>query len=165
MQISSLKDTLSILISIITGIIISVIFDIFKAIRKSFKSGQLIIFIQDIIFFLISAIITFTLLFLRVNGEIRWFILFFELIGFTVSQKLFSRYIVKALYNIMIFIKNYVFSPVNAVLNRFYLIFNDFFDKLFLKIKKNPWNWYIYCCIISLKNVRRINNEQKKNKE
>lgn len=150
MQISSLKDTLSILISIITGIIISVIFDIFKAIRKSFKSGQLIIFIQDIIFFLISAIITFTLLFLRVNGEIRWFILFFELIGFTVSQKLFSRYIVKALYNIMIFIKNYMFSPINVVLNRFYVIFNDFFDKLFLKIKKNPWNWYIYCCIISL---------------
>ena len=138
MQISSLKDTLSILISIITGIIISVIFDIFKAIRKSFKSGQLIIFIQDIIFFFISTIITFTLLFLRVNGEIRWFILFFVLLGFTVSQKLFSRYIVKALYNIIIFIKYYVFSPVNAVLNRFYLIFNDCFDKLFLKIKKNP---------------------------
>lgn len=58
----------------IIGIIIGVIFDIFKVLRKSFKTPDSITFIEDIIFIITSGLLTIFGILKLNGGEIRFFL-------------------------------------------------------------------------------------------
>lgn len=58
----------------IIGIIIGIMFDIFKVSRKAFKTPDLITFIEDIIFITISGILTILGILKLNGGEIRFFL-------------------------------------------------------------------------------------------
>ena len=60
----------------IIGNIIGLIFDLFRVIRKSFKTSDIITFIEDAIFLIISAVIIIEGIIVLNNGEIRCFIFF-----------------------------------------------------------------------------------------
>lgn len=64
------------LIFILTGIIIGLIFDVFRAIRKSFKISDFFTYIQDIIFWLLVGSIIMYVTFKFNYGEIRAYMLF-----------------------------------------------------------------------------------------
>lgn len=58
----------------IIGIIIGIIFDIFRVIRKSFKTPDLVTFIEDFIFLLITSfLIIFSIIKLN-GGEVRFYL-------------------------------------------------------------------------------------------
>ena len=58
----------------ILGILIGFIFDFFRALRKTFKTNNIIIYIEDIIFFLIIGIMFFKCVLFFSYGEIRFYI-------------------------------------------------------------------------------------------
>ena len=58
----------------IIGIIIGIIFDIFKVLRKSFKTPDIITFIEDLIFIVLSGILLIFGIIKLNGGEIRFFL-------------------------------------------------------------------------------------------
>ena len=61
------------LIFIVNGIIIGFLFDIFRILRRSFKTSDLITYIEDILFWILTGIIVLYSIFIFNNGEIRFF--------------------------------------------------------------------------------------------
>ena len=140
MTIDSLSDVISVFISLLFGTTVSLIYDLFKAYRIAFKSSNVGIIIQDILFSIISAVLTYLLLYICVKGEIRWFVLIFEIIGFVLFRIYVSRITVKIIVNINFFINKAiilnlkrVFSFIETKINRF---FDNFFDKISKKSLK-----------------------------
>ena len=64
------------LIFILTGIIIGVIFDIFRAFRRSFKLKDFYTYVQDVLFWLLVGFIIMYVTFKFNYGELRIYMLF-----------------------------------------------------------------------------------------
>ncbi len=138
MTIDSSSDLLSIIFAVVTGILLSLVYDVFKSIRNTFKSGVASVIIQDIIFSLLAAIITFLLLFIRVKGEIRWFVLISELLSFSLFRIYISKHIVFFLTTVILFIKRMIISPIIKLFLFIQNAANRFFDKIIvIFLKKN----------------------------
>ena len=63
------------------GILICLVYDIFRALRKSIKTSDLATYIVDIIFFIIVSIFLIYLIFIVNDGNIRGFIFIGLVIG------------------------------------------------------------------------------------
>lgn len=62
------------IIFILNGILIGILFDIFRILRRSFKTPNIVTYIEDVLFWTISAILVLYSLFVFNNGEIRGYI-------------------------------------------------------------------------------------------
>ncbi|MBR2876627.1 MAG: spore cortex biosynthesis protein YabQ, partial [Clostridia bacterium] len=68
-------------LSLGTGFFLGIIYDILRAIRLTLSGGKAIIFIFDILYFVISALATF-MFFVAINkGEFRFYMIFGEILG------------------------------------------------------------------------------------
>lgn len=144
MRIDSVLDFNSIFISIITGVVISIIYSIFKSIRKVLRCSIISIVIQDLIFSIIASLLTFLILLVRVKGEIRWFVLFFELIGFIISKITVSKKIETVLIKTIKCLIKYLFKPLISIYSFIILKLNIIFDNLISKTLKKTWSVYAF---------------------
>ena len=58
----------------VTGIVIGVLFDVFRILRRSFKTADWLTTLQDILFWILAGFITLFSIFKFNNGEIRSYI-------------------------------------------------------------------------------------------
>ena len=68
MHINNLEQLINFIYFIITGMLLSIVFDVFRILRKSFKTSDLITNIEDILFGIITGIIILNSIFLFNNG-------------------------------------------------------------------------------------------------
>ena len=94
----------SLLIFTITGILIGIIFDIFRVIRKTFKTPDFITYIEDLIFWMITGVLLLFTIFKFNNGELRWFIFVGVSVGIAIYLLVFSKIFI----NIAVYIINVV---------------------------------------------------------
>ena len=112
----------------LTGIIIGIIYDIFRVLRKSFKTSDIITYFEDILFWIISAIILLYTVIRYTTGELRIYMFVGLFLGILIYFKFFSKYIVRFFSNI---IKS-IISIIIKILLKILLPFN-FFYKIFKK--------------------------------
>lgn len=93
------------LIFILNGFLIGILFDIFRILRKSFKTKDIITYAQDILFWLISGGIILYTVFKFNNGELRGFIFIGIGIGTLVYMLIFSKIFIKTNLCIINFLK------------------------------------------------------------
>jgi len=116
--------------SVLSGIIISIIYDLFRLIRKNSESGFILICIQDILFWFIATFIMFYTVFDTNNGKLRWYHFLGGICGAILYFSCLSR-------------------PVIYLLHRFIRIFFKFFE-LFFKILLTPLKFMyniLYVCL------------------
>ena len=108
---------------LLTGILIGLLFDIFRILRKSFKFSDLSTIFQDFIFCLITCIIVLYTVFKFNNGIVRSYVLFGICTGLILYLLLFSKIFVTANVKILIFIKRIcnvffkiIISPIKFVI-------------------------------------------------
>lgn len=135
MRINTSADILTFFISLVTGIAVSLIYSFFKSYRKVFKSSVISIVFQDVFYSLICATVTFLLLFTRVYGEIRWFVLVPEFIGFVFSKIFFENYIVKLFLPFFRTIKKIIYL-IKILLEKINFFLNNILDKIIIKFQK-----------------------------
>ena len=111
--------------SFLFGAVLGIIYDIFRIIRLFFKSRFWNVFIQDIIYFFFSGVSTFLFILFINSGEIRFYILAGEAIGFiiyyltlgniiySICDK-FSGVIKKIYTKITVFL----FAPINKLISK-----------------------------------------------
>lgn len=105
----------------VTGIIIGIIFDFFRILRKSFKTSNIVTYIEDLLFWLLSGFLIILVIFNFTNGEIRIYMIVSLACATLLYFLLISKYIVGTVSNIIIFIKTKIFQ------------FFENFQKLFRK--------------------------------
>ena len=108
MYTNNLEQLYSFFIFTLLGVIISIIFDIFRILRKTFKTPDIITYIEDILFWIITGTITLMAIFLFNNGELRIYIFLGIAIGSILYMLFISRYFIKANVFIINLIKNII---------------------------------------------------------
>ena len=87
------------------GVIIGLLFDFFRILRKSFKTPNLITYIQDILFWIFTGISIVYFLYNYSDGNIRFFLFIALILGFLLYILTISKYIICIFVNIIIFCK------------------------------------------------------------
>ena len=107
-------------IFIICGVIIGIIFDVFRILRKSFKTPDIVTYIEDVLFWIITCILFAYTIFTYNNGEIRLYIFIGALIGILIYiltiSKYFIKFCVKIINIIKKVIKKFVVYPLKIIL-------------------------------------------------
>lgn len=103
------------LLFILTGIVIGVLFDIFRIIRRSFKTPDFLTYIEDIVFWLLAGIILLFTIFTFNNGEIRLYIFVSMLFGLTLYILTLSKFFIKINVKIIGIIKKIVCYPIKLI--------------------------------------------------
>lgn len=134
------------LIFTITGIVIGILFDLFRILRKSFKTADWITYIQDILFWILTGFIVLFSIFKFNNGEIRSYIFLGITLGILIYMLTISKLIIKYAVLIINWIKKIISYPLNIIVN------------ILKKILINP----IAIFVKKIKKVK-INNTNKEN--
>lgn len=111
-----LSQLYSLLIFTITGIIIGVFFDIFRILRRSFKTPDIITYIEDILFWIFTGIFFIMVLFKFNNGEIRSYVLLGLIFGIIIYMLFISKYFIKINIKIIEIIKKILSYPIKIIL-------------------------------------------------
>ena len=114
-----MNQTYVFFIFIICGSLIALLFDIFRIFRKSFKTPDLITYIEDILFWLLTCIILAYTIFKYNNGELRAYIFIGLFIGFTIYLLYISRFVISISVKVINKIKIVVLKILNLVLYPF----------------------------------------------
>ena len=150
-----LTDTVSgqaytFLLSIGAGALLGILYDGFKVLRIVIPSRSIIVFFEDIIFWVLAALFSFTFILIFNSGEIRGFIIFGEIVGFFVYWLLFSPVVTKIFKAVVKTIKKAVMLILRIIytifIKPFLLIFGIItkpLRRLFVKTRqktKKVWN-------------------------
>ena len=112
-------------IFIILGMLVSFIFDFFRALRKTFKTNDVITYIEDILFWIISGFLIMSSIFKFNDGEIRFYLFVGLLLGIFIYIILLTKLINKILEILMKPIKG-VLNIIISIFKRFYNFINNF---------------------------------------
>lgn len=104
------------LIFVFNGILISFIFDIFRISRKSFKTSDIITYIEDILFWLIVCILLAYSIYTYNNGEIRLYLFIGLIIGAVLYILTISKYIIKFSVKVIDILKKIIQKIINYTL-------------------------------------------------
>ena len=98
---------------LVTGFVIGILFDIFRILRKSFKNIDWITYIQDILFWVLTAAILLYSIFTFNNGELRGYIFLSIILGIVIYLLTLSKYF------ILIWVKIFkiIFYPLRVCIN------------------------------------------------
>lgn len=107
----------SLLVFTISGIAIGIFFDIFRILRRSFKTSDIITYIEDIIFWIFTGVFFLFILFKFNNGEIRSYVIIGILLGILIYMLTISRYFIKISVDIIKFLKKILLYPLKSVWN------------------------------------------------
>ena len=131
------------IIFILNGFIIGILFDIFRILRKSFKTPDLITYIEDIIFWILSGLIILYSIFKFNSGELRLFIFVGVLLGIWFYTLMLSKFFIKMSVHIIQFIKKiieiFIFKPIKfmtKILNTIIFKPIKFLIKKFMRFSK-----------------------------
>ena len=128
MYTNNYEQLISFLYSIITGMSLGIIFDIFRILRKSFKTSDIVTNIEDIIFGIVSGIILLTSIFIFNNGELRLYLFLGIIFGIIIYMLFISKYFIKINVAIINFIKKTI-----ILITKPFIFLLKFIKKIFLK--------------------------------
>lgn len=131
-------------IFIINGILIGILFDIFRILRKSFKTIDIVTYIQDVVFWILTGILTLFFIFTYNNGEIRLYVFLGIILGILLYMLTISKYIIKFSVIIITFIKNIIGKFIKIIIYPFNFIF-----KIIKRILFRPFSFII----INIRNI------------
>lgn len=150
MYANNLEQLINFFYFIATGVFLSIIFDIFRILRRTIKTSDIITNIEDIIFGIITGVIILMSIFLFNNGELRLYIFIGISIGISLYMIFISKYFIKinvAIINfikktvililkpfkiLMLFIKRIFLRPISFIV----INIKDFTYNFFIKLKK-----------------------------
>lgn len=102
-------------IFLVLGIIVSIIFEIFRVLRKNVKTSYLATSIEDIVYILISGFLLFKSILTFANGHIRFYIFFAFFIGIIIyflTIKNFCDIILTVIIKTILIIIKYISLPI-----------------------------------------------------
>lgn len=135
-EISSKFQFFSFIGALTLGGILSLFYDIFRALRKVKNFTYINIFLQDIFCFLIFAFTTFIYLLSVTNGEIRGYVLIGIALGFIMMYYTVSKYFLVILI--------WLFNALKKIIKLFSSWFYRILEKIDVFLVKSTKNFFYY---------------------
>lgn len=126
------------------GIVIGLLFDIFRILRRSFKTTDTITYIEDIIFGILTGIFLIFMLFIFSNGQLRLYIFLAITLGLILYFITISKYFIKINVKILKILKKIIISIISVFTYPFKKI-----SKLLSRVILKPFR----ILIINIKNT------------
>lgn len=146
MEVTLSSQLLSLGISALVGLALAVVYDVFRVTRILFRTGKIAMYVQDILYGIAAAFITFLLALAVNSGEIRFYIIGGELIGMAVYFLTLGRitvriakWIHRICVKIALWFKRHISEPIKG-----------FYEKKKLPLRKR---------MPKIKKERKIQNE------
>lgn len=136
-EISNANQVIGFLYSIILGIIFTILYDFIRSVRIIKPHTSVLVFLEDVIFFTIIAVVTFIFCLGLTAGEIRGYILIGILAGFLLFFFTLSRYCI----NFFVAIFKVVCSIARVISKGFYFLFEKN-DEYITKFFKNTLKYF-----------------------
>ena len=147
-----INQTSLFLIFTIDGVLIGIIFDIFRILRKTIKTSDFVTYIEDFLFWIITSIILFYSIFTYNNGELRFFMFLAVILGFVLYLCTISSYLIKINVKIINVIKR-------IFLKLFEIIYKPLI-KTFKILKKVIFKPILFVIINIRKNIKNIKSSK-----
>lgn len=139
-------QAITFLLAVFLGLVLCFFYDIIRVFHNHYKKSGFLIVFADILYFILSAIISYLFLLLRCLGNIRFFVFVGEAVGFLLCRKVFSdlfvefcEFIIQILKNIIKVIK-VPFVMLTALITKILLVIFKFVKKFFKKSIKRSKN-------------------------
>lgn len=149
------------LVFIINGITIGILFDFFRILRKSFKTNDLVTYIEDFLFWILTGFTILFTLFKFNNGEVRLYMFFAIAIGILLYILIFSSHFIKINVSIIVLLKNvikklifYIYIPIRFILRLVKKILFKPVSFIIINIRSIYTNLFKF----NTKNVNKIEN-------
>ncbi len=97
---------------ILTGFLISLIFDVFRVLRRYFKTNNFVTSIFDFLFWIIAGYITLYSIMKYNNGILRFYIFIGIILGIIIYILLFSNIFIRSSLAIIKFFKKIIIYPI-----------------------------------------------------
>ncbi len=85
----------------VTGIAITMIYDLLRILRNLIRHPYIAVAFEDIVFWIIVSVILFLLLYYLNNGTVRWFAVFGLFLGMLFYKKIFGDFLVNFMSTIL----------------------------------------------------------------
>lgn len=138
-------DCVLLLYSVGFGLVIGLYYEFFRFLRAAFRHNDLMVAVEDIVFFLSFTVFFLLFEFVFSDGIIRWFSVAGMLIGFTLYQKTLGR-LIRSLYSKILgllrmflrFLRRIIIDPITNVFKKItnYLYSKVHFIAIIRKEKK-----------------------------
>lgn len=112
-EIDNNFQVFSFLLSMVAGVCFCIVYDVLRAVRKIKPVTDLAVFFQDIFYFILIGFITFLMLMVFSNGEIRGYIICGIILGFIICFLTLSKLTLKFFIIVFGFIYNVNFKIVD----------------------------------------------------
>jgi spore cortex biosynthesis protein YabQ len=128
------------LTSVIWGMVLLVIYDVLRILRRVIKHNAFFVAFQDIIYWVVSSVLIFHMMYNQNNGIIRGFAILAMLLGMIIYHGIFSEFLVegissvinKVIYTIYKIISktiHIILSPFRFIGKRLMIFFRFIFKK------------------------------------
>lgn len=127
----------------LTGIAIGILFDIFRILRKSFKTPDIITYVEDVLFWILTGILILYNIWYFNNGEIRIYMFFGIIIGVMIYVLTLSNIFVKVITLIINKLKQIleiILRPIRYIFHKIYTLIKSFFEKIAEKVTNKRRN-------------------------
>lgn len=94
------------------GMAIALVYDIFRIIRKAVRTGSLLTYLEDLVYWVLAAAIMLVTIYYSNEGEIRGFLFIGTIIGVVLYSSIFSKFVMGS----SLFIINMTVKIVRAVM-------------------------------------------------
>ena len=122
-----------------TGVAIGVLFDIFRILRRTIKTSNIITYIEDILFWILTGILILYNIWYFNNGEIRIFMFLGIILGVLIYVCTLSKIFIKIFSKVLLVIKKVFELPIKTILSILKKITTTFIT-IFTKITKKLTN-------------------------
>ena len=118
-----MSENVFLLHAVIMGVFITFIYDILRIARRVFAHGEMLVSLEDLIFWIYCAIEVFLLMCRLSDGMLRWFAVLGALTGMFLYKKLVSPYFVKYISLLLCRIKELLGRILSFLLKPFRMVF------------------------------------------
>ena len=95
----------------IVGVAIGLLFDIFRILRKTIKTNDIVTYLEDILFWILTGIIIVFSMYYFCDGQLRFFMVIGIIQGTVIYILTISRYVIKVSVFIISLVKRIIIYP------------------------------------------------------
>ena len=123
----------------LTGVIIGILFDFFRILRRTIKTSNFITYIEDVVFWILTGFLILYNIWYFNNGEIRIYMFLGIILGVLIYMLTLSSILIKIFSKIFRILINVLELPFKTIISVYRKLITAI-EKIFIKFSKKITN-------------------------
>ena len=123
----------------LTGVIIGILFDFFRILRRTFKTSNFITYLEDVLFWILTGVLILYNIWYFNNGEVRIYMFLGIILGILIYMLTLSSILIKIFSMLFRMLINVLELPFKTIISVFRKLITAI-EKIFIKFSKKITN-------------------------